>query len=86
MDVLEERDYEDEWGTMTERLIRVGKDAKGKDKIIVETTHKECSTKYINERVKPMNEVSARYRKKEERDKKVNEKFEEWKKEKFGRD
>ena len=84
MDILEERDYEDEWGTKTERLIRVGKDVKGKDMIIVETTHKECSAKYINERVKPMNEISRRYREEEEKQKRINKKFEKWKEEEFG--
>ena len=79
MDIVEEEEFEDAEGLKRKRKIRIGK-----DKFLEEVVHLECSPQFIIEQVNPRIAISNRYREEEARIKKMNERFEEWKKEKFG--
>jgi len=86
VEIVEEEYFEDADGTKKRRKIRIEKgDKTHKDKFIEEITHLECSQQFINNVIKPRNEVSKRYRDAEEQAMKIEKEFQEWKKEKFGK-
>ena len=59
MEVVDEREFEDEEGLKKARYFRSG---------LVEITHLEPSQKFINEQINPRIEISNRTREKEEKD------------------
>ena len=80
MDIVEEEFFEDAEGYKKRRKIRIGK-----DEFLEEVTHLECSPQFITEQVNPRIEKSNIQREKEAKREEMNERFEEWKKEKFGK-